>query len=204
MLDVQMRVAEENRQQLVKQTTDTLELQRLVTNRAAASFVADKRQKWIDELRTDMATHLAQSQEILWKWDAVRSKAEHLKASGNLAPTALAAKTQEAADEHSKENGQRDYQHQERHIRIRFRLNPKEDSHIKLRGYLDEIRALLSQTQMAQEREAALAVIRRMQVLINIASDLTQEILKTEWTRVKQEVAYPDMLLSKIPVPPLP
>ena len=134
---VQLHIARSNRRQLIKQNKDTLEVQRLVTNRAAASFVADKRQKWIDELRVDMATHLAQSQEILWKWDAVRGRTAKLGDRGDLAPDALALKIQEMADAHSEANGQRDYQHQERHIRIRFRLNPKEKSHIVLREYLD-------------------------------------------------------------------
>lgn len=58
-----------------RQTAQQLDLQQLVSHRTTASFVADKRQKWIDELRTDMAFHLALSQEIVWKWDAMRSRA---------------------------------------------------------------------------------------------------------------------------------
>jgi hypothetical protein len=37
--------------------------------------------------------------------------------------------------------------------------------------------------------------------LINQAQTHTEAILKAEWQRVKQEVAYPDVLMSNIPNP---
>jgi len=37
--------------------------------------------------------------------------------------------------------------------------------------------------------------------LINIAQGHTEAILKAEWQHVKQEVAYPDLLMSKISKP---
>lgn len=69
----QLNIARKNRLQLSLQAKDTLAIQRTVTERAAATFIADKRQKWIDELRTDMAAHLSLSSEIVWKWETVRA-----------------------------------------------------------------------------------------------------------------------------------
>jgi len=48
-----------------RQTGQQLALQELVSHRTTATLVADKRQKWIDELRTDMAFHLSLSQGIV-------------------------------------------------------------------------------------------------------------------------------------------
>ncbi|MEW9587079.1 hypothetical protein [Paraburkholderia sp. DGU8] len=51
----------------LKHAKDTLNDQRTANTRSAATFIADKRQQWIDELRADMATYLAESQEIMCK-----------------------------------------------------------------------------------------------------------------------------------------
>lgn len=177
-------------------------MQRLVSHRTTASFVADKRQKWIDELRTDMAFHLALSQEIVWKWDSVRSRAA-LKVEQE-AKDCQAAKSQifqEIVDSFSMENGARDREHQERHIRIKFRLNPTEDLHIKLRMCLDEIRGILNKTQSARSKEEASVLIDEMVGKISHATELTEKVLKYEWSRVKQEVAYPEALMASIPEP---
>lgn len=199
----QLLIAYLGRRQIAKQ----LDLQHLVSHRATATFVADKRQKWIDELRTDMAFHLALSQEIVWKWDGMRSRTalrvrEEAKNAAGEVDQAKAKKIfQDAADAFSPENGARDREHQERHIRIMFRLNPKEDLHIKLRNCLDHIRLSLNKTQSANGEDEAKALLGETIHLIRKAQEYTEAILKAEWQRVKQEAAYPDVLISKIPKP---
>lgn len=69
----QLFIADRSRRQLASQTKETMAMQRFVSHRSTAAFVADKRQKCLDELRTDRAFYLVQSQEMAWKWDAVRS-----------------------------------------------------------------------------------------------------------------------------------
>jgi hypothetical protein len=185
-----------------RQTAKQLDIQQLASHRSTASFVADKRQKWIDELRTDMAFHLALSQEVVWKWDAMRSAAIR-KIEEEAKNDSLKAKKilQDAADTFSPENGARDRDHQERHIRIKFRLNPEEDLHIKLRTCLDEIRDVLNSTQGTQSKSEANALIEKTMLLVEQAVRLTEKVLKAEWRRVKQEVAYPEALMESIPKP---
>ena len=199
---IQLFIAERSKRQLASQSKDTLDLQRLVSHRTTASFIADKRQKWIDELRTDMAFHLALSQEIVWKWDAARSRSVLAREHSGGDQDATDQQDQTIADELSKETGARDREHQERHLRLKFRLNPKEPEHIVLRSCLDDIRKMLSDTQSAPDREQANALIRDTKGLIDRAADLTEQVLKAEWTRVKQEVAYPEALMATIPKPP--
>ena len=196
-----------------RQTAQQLDLQQLVSHRTTASFVADKRQKWIDELRTDMAFHLALSQEIVWKWDAMRNRAviriaEEAKDEKGKIDQAKADKiNQDAADAFAPENGARDREHHERHIRILFRLNPKEQLHMSLRECLEEIRRSIHKTQLARNQEEASTLMTQTTNLITQAQRHTEAILKAEWQRVKQEVAYPDVLMSNIPKPhenPLP
>ncbi len=202
---IQLGIALRSQKLSAKQSQDTLDMQRLVSHRSTASFVADKRQKWIDELRTDMAFHLALSQEIVWKWDALRSKtALKISQQSSGDPTVATRISQEAADTFSDENGARDREHQERHIRLKFRLNPKEPLHIELRACLDDIRTFTNATQSARTEAEANALIDRMMHLIDRSATLTEEVLKAEWTRVKQEVAYPEALMATIPKPDSP
>lgn len=201
----QLLIAYLARRQIARQ----LDLQHLVSHRTTASFVADKRQKWIDELRTDMAFHLALSQEIVWKWDYMRQRAElriqeeAVNAVGKVDPAKAGKILQEAADAFSPENGARDREHQERHTRIMFRLNPQEDLHIELRQCLEFIRAALSKTQGAKTPAEAKMLLEETTLLIGKAQEHTETILKAEWQRVKQEVAYPEVLMSAIPNPDL-
>ncbi|ELA3176142.1 TPA: hypothetical protein ACK1V4_000766 [Klebsiella aerogenes] len=200
---VQFWVAYLARRQIARQH----DLQHLISHRTTASFVADKRQKWIDELRTDMAFHLALSQEIIWKWDSMRQRA-HLRIkedASNIDGTVDQVKAgkilQEITDKFSPENGARDREHQERHTRIMFRLNPKEELHIKPRQCLEYIRVGLSKTQGAKTRAEADEQLNETIRLIAKAQEHTQDILRAEWQRVKQEVAYPEALISTIPKP---
>ncbi|WP_400564396.1 hypothetical protein ACFELC_23660 [Pseudomonas aeruginosa] len=190
-----------------RQVKKQLDLQHLVSHRTTATFVADKRQKWIDELRTDMAFHLALSQEIVWKWDAMRDRTalrvreEATDANGVINGKNADRIRQEAADAFSPENGARDREHQERHIRLLFRLNPKEQLHVGLRECLGAIRDVLKKTQSAKSEDDARKFIGETLQLVEQAQKYTEAILKAEWTRVKQEVAYPETLMETIPKP---
>ncbi|CAD7374186.1 hypothetical protein [Xanthomonas arboricola] len=87
-------------------------------------------------------------------------------------------------------------------IRILLRLNPSEKLHFELREQLNKIRAALVNTQSAKTPIEALDLLELTRGLIVQAQKTTQDVLKAEWQRVKQEVAYPDVLMSTIPKPP--
>ncbi|WP_322014924.1 hypothetical protein [Paraburkholderia sp. J12] len=185
----------------IKQAAISLDVQRTSTVRTAATFIADKRQKWIDELRSDIATHLAESQEYLWKWDAVREEWGRLHGDTSIPLNQRTIKANQLLVTFSEKNGAIDRAHQERHHRLRFRLNPNEKNHMALRDILDEIRKILSDTQGSRNRETAIALINRLRELVLEADILTSTILKTEWERVKREAAYPEEMIAKIPPP---
>lgn len=202
---IQLYIAWRSRKQSAEQAKDTLGMQLFVSHRATASFVGDKRQKWIDELRVDMASHLALSQEMAWKWDALRGRtALKVGQEAKGSQEAAARIQQEAADAFSSENGARDREHQERHFRIKFRLNPKEPLHISLRTQLDNIREVLTDIQRSRSETDLSALMGRMMNLIDQSAMLTEQVLKAEWIRVKQEVAYPEALMATIPKPEVP
>lgn len=190
-----------NTRKTLDHAKETLEVARASSARAAATFIAEKRQKWIDELRADVAAHLAESQEYLWKWDGARQRAAEVMNDNALPLDDRTTKMKVLALEFSDKNGVIDRSHQERHHRLRFRLNPNEADHLRLRDYLDEIRKIFDDTARIKDRDTAIALIARLETLVAEADTLTNEILKTEWERVKQEVAYPDRMIAKIPPP---
>ena len=155
-----------------------------------------------------MAFYLALSQEIVWKWDAIRKQtairveAQCKDSKGRFNSAKANSIRQTAADAFSVENGARDREHQERHIRILLRLNPSKLLQVMLRAQLDQIRAALIRTQGAETDEEAEALLELTINLVKYAQNSTQAVLKAEWQRVKQEVAYPDALMSTIEKPP--
>ncbi|CAG9186117.1 hypothetical protein [Cupriavidus pampae] len=201
-------LARKSRSQVLEQAANqfrqaalSLDVQRTSTVRSAATFIAEKRQKWIDELRSDVATHLAESQEYLWKWDAVREQWVTLHNDATIPLDQRTTEANKLLSVFSEKNGAIDRSHQERHHRLRLRLNPSEPLHMELRNILDEIRKIFRDTQASRSRESAIALIKRLSDLVTKADTLTSTILKTEWDRVKQEAAYPAEMIAKIPPP---
>lgn len=188
----------------IAQSKESIEVQRNISNRAAASFVADKRQHWIDALRADMATHLAESREIMWEWAAIRNRVKDDTRYRGLTDEQRDQRQNAELAEFSKANGALDRRHEERHYRLRFRLNPnsEETLHAALRGNLDEIRRILVDTNPNQPTlPDQQRNIDRIEELVSHSDALTSDILKVEWERVKQEVAYPEAMIDKIPRP---
>ncbi|WP_322047434.1 hypothetical protein [Paraburkholderia sp. J67] len=274
---VQLYIAYRTRQQTTKQSQDTLKIQRTVTERSAATFIAEKRQKWIDELRADMAAHLAISSEIVWKWDAVRSREATFqqescidvlrivtnmlvkkeisgdsaisfvanfkkgveKNNFNLITYSIDIKTliveqpsssslrdlnnifERAVDQYTtscrdrilslqREFSENENRHLAGHTRIKLRLNRNEASHIELMAYLDGIRGDINGIRSVEPFSDLQVSIKLSEFQasafknIRDAENIMISILKGEWEKVKQEVAYPDELLALIPKPKQP
>ena len=186
---VQLYISYKNREQIETNTYKNNDTQKFISHRSIATFIADKRQKWIDELRNDMALHLALSQEIMWKWDAIRSlMVEKTKGISDDEKDKI---LQERAELFSKENGERDKVHHEQYFRIKFRLNPNEPKHKDLRITLDNIRKFLHDLQSASSKGDAKKLEYEIEKLIYEASCYTDFILKEEWNRIKREVTNP-------------
>ncbi|OSI15485.1 hypothetical protein [Neisseria dumasiana] len=197
---VQIYIAKKSRDQ----NQNNLKIQELVSYRSVASFIADKRQKWIDDLREDIALHLASAQEYVWKWDAVRSinKQLNIKHQTNMEKLNcehekkayerdFEKKSDESLTKFREENGIRYTNHHQRHFRIKLRLNPKEEKHILLRECLDKIDKNMLNIRNADEINS-MKIINDVSDLIDEANVLTEEILKSEWERIKTDALNPN------------
>lgn len=207
---VQKHIAASGRQHMEKLSKASLEIQSLTAHRSAATFVADKHQEWIAELRADMAHYLALSQEIAWKWHGVRVQVvEKLQGKTKEERKRI---LEEILEKFSIENGDRDRKHEEQAYRIRFRLNPKEYSHITLQRHMEDIRKVVKDIAKAKcdaddntspgnlipDLTATNECIESLQRLMEEAAKLTEAILSSGWHRMLQGVANPETLLQSL------
>lgn len=196
----QLAISYLGRRQSAKQSVDTNELQRLVSNRAAASFIAGKRQDWIDGMRHDLGEYLARSQEISYKWDAFRGRVAEVRSKTN--PKDFEEVLYAMREEFSVANGALDRQNEEIYIRLKLRLNSNELGHKDLLGCLAAVKENLSQMALVPHRNEELMV--EMRNLVAASEISAQRVLKYEWERVKRDVAYPENMMNAIPKLPPP
>lgn len=178
-----------------------LDVQRLVTERTASSFIADKRQKWIDELRTDVARCLALGQEISEAWRTWFSFTGEILDQVNRDWRDQLEEVENQRRSFVNVNAPRDREHNEYLLRIRMRLNLSEGIHQDLMHTLFRMRATLDELAEAARSQQYEHVAKLDSVAADIqhAATFASVILKEEWSRLKREVARPDQLLASIP-----
>ncbi|WGS50122.1 hypothetical protein LFL96_01015 [Paraburkholderia sp. D15] len=182
----------------------TIDVQRLVTERTASSFIADKRQKWIDELRTDVARCLALGQEISEAWRAWFSCTGEILDEVNRDPRDQIEEVENHRRVFINLNAPRDREHSEHLLRVRMRLNLAEGTHQDLMRALFHMRATLDELAEAAKLQqyGHNAKFDSIDADVQHASTFASVILKEEWNRLKREVAHPDQLLASIPSSP--
>lgn len=144
------------------------ELQAQIARRQAADNISAKRQVWIDELRKEAAEFLT----LFARLEELR------RPTMGLSPEDQKLNFDERAEANKRST--------ELGIRIKLRLNPKEDEHnefVRLLGVLSDLCGppILNETE-AQRADA----IKQFGVARNNVIAHLQTILKHEWERVKK------------------
>lgn len=183
----------------VSNTRKTLEVQRLANARSASTFIADKRQKWIDDLRSDVSRYLSLSQEIAegWRqlyWACGDKHDRHWHSD----PQHVLGACESLRISFLRDNAPRDSEHHLLYMRILLRLNNGEESHMGLMTTLDELRSSMRELEAAalQGTYENKELLDKIKVTIEFAAAYAKIILKEEWQRLKREVATPSRLLS--------
>ncbi|WP_339436460.1 hypothetical protein [Pseudomonas sp. EL_65y_Pfl1_R32] len=182
-------------------TRSTLNVQRLANARSVSTFIADKRQKWIDDLRDDTSRYLSLSLETAEAWKQLYRRCgnehdEHFHHS----PQEVLKTCDSLRINFLRENAARDSEHHQIYMRIILRLNTEEISHQHLMTELVELRTYMGDLAKA----AVIDFYSNQELLDSIAATLsfaaehTKIILKEEWQRLKREVADPDRLMHQI------
>ncbi|WP_369050127.1 hypothetical protein [Burkholderia gladioli] len=193
-------IANKNRRQLMEHGAAQLRVQQATNERAAASFIGEKRQKWIDDLRSDVSLYIALTGEMVEGWS------RHFERLGNewdnhppTSPSHL-ENYNEAVRKFADGYAERESRHTELLARIALRLNNRELAHEGLAGALHKIRRLLLDlNDRAARNEYNIREIRqRIDEESRFALGFARVILKEEWQRIKRDLADPDRLLNKI------
>lgn len=143
-------------------------LQWRIAKRQAADNISAKRQMWIDELRKDASEFLT----LFARLEELRRPAKHLATEDHKRNFEDLASASARATELG--------------IRIKLRLNPKEDEHIelvRLLGVLSDVCKDPPLDETPDQRGEAQAAFRKARD--NVIGHL-QTILKHEWERVKR------------------
>lgn len=144
-----------------------VETQAAIAKRQIADSISAKRQNWIDELRSDMAVFLT----VHARLNDLRRPAENL--------------SEEDQRKNFDEMATNNFRAHELGVRIKLRLNPKEEKHnelVALLGKLADASKDPPPNETEDQKNAAIKVFRdvREQVISHM-----QTILKHEWERVK-------------------
>lgn len=188
-------------QKSFEQAAASLDVQRTSTARAAATFVADKRQKWIDELRDDVSLYVALTVEIVEGWRRVFSKLGN-RWDENGAPTAPRDLEVYLEDvrKFAHDIRERDSLHAQALTRIMLRLNGEEHAHRELTEGFYKVRASVSLLRLnAMKHEYANQdIYDSIDSRMTLAQVYAKAILNEEWKKLKREVADPERLIKGI------
>lgn len=179
----------------------SLDVQRMSNSRSASTFIAEKRQRWIDDLRNDASEYLSLSLETAEAWRQFYSKCgDEYDKHFDYDPQNVVDTCDGWRVTFLSLNAARDSDHHQLYMRITLRLNNEEEAHQHLMKTLDALR-----THMGELAAVALKgcyanqeLLHSVEDTLNHAKDFTKIILKEEWQRLKREVADPDRLIREI------
>ncbi|MCE4547224.1 MULTISPECIES: hypothetical protein [unclassified Caballeronia] len=198
---MQFYIARRSLKQAEKISRDTLDVQRVSTARTASTFIAEKRQKWIDDLRGDVSRYVSLTLEIAEGWKALFSKLgeEHDK-RWDQDPQGVFDFCETQRKDFVAYNAKSLSEQHQIQVRIVLRLNKVEDAHKGLLDAINALRVYLHDLERSAEagKYDAKETFDSMARSIDIATNLTNVILRQEWVRLKREVAAPEQLILDI------
>lgn len=170
------KVADEESAEIARLAENKLAMLDATSQRKANAKVAQMRQVWINELRSDTAIYLALWQDMAFRWEAMIADPSQ-KAFGSVTAESLSAPIAKMRhDAH------------ELKLRIVMRLNPGERKHTDLRNLLVELEDAVSQFQRDKSQKLGGVILGEVDKAIQAIVEKQQEILKEEWRVVKREL----------------
>ncbi|CAN0621949.1 conserved protein of unknown function [Burkholderia multivorans] len=189
-----------NSRKSLKHAKDTLDVQRTANARSAATFIADKRQKWIEDLRADVSLYLALSVELTEAWKRTFSNLGDMWDRNPYKDNHVLEDLDAKRVEFLSCIAARDSEHYQLLTRILLRLNNEELPHQGLLAALFKLRSLLADLQMRAVRVEYANQDKFMVIEheLQFAAVYAKVILKEEWQKLKREVADPVQLIDDI------
>lgn len=180
---VQLYIAHRTRQSQAEMIKEQLAIQEVVSRRAAAATIASKRQAWIDELRSDIASFITHSREAHSEW--LNFETKYPSVLDNLAAP-LSAEVYKAASDAASKVGESNMKALEVQIRMEIKLNPDEPRH---KDFIRHTRLISNYANSRDENIGKPTRPRadKMAELIRDAIPLARQLIKVEWEQLKSE-----------------
>lgn len=169
-------MAEADSADAAQQAADRLSMTDVTSQRKASAKVAQMRQVWINDLRTDAAAYLAIWQDIAYRWAGIIG-----------APNERAFSSVTAETLHAPVAGMRQEANELR-LRIEMRLNPGERAHKELQRLMTELEYTVDLFKRDRSAEPTDVILGKVQAAIQGIVAKQQDILKAEWNVVKREL----------------
>ncbi|BBU33456.1 hypothetical protein BTHE68_71900 (plasmid) [Burkholderia sp. THE68] len=190
-----------NTRNTLNQSRESLRVQRASSDRQAATFIAEKRQKWIDDLRADVSLYVALTTLMVEGWKRMIGEVAH---AWDNAPPEFPSQLHgftESAMTYAATIAEHESQHHRLLTQILLRLNNEEVAHLGLVDRLFKVRSLLADLNMnatARHVYDNQEIFRGIEHELQFAQIYAKVILKEEWQKLKREVANPERLITEI------
>jgi len=181
-LKAQREIAENQQRISMKQ----LDIQLSANRRLAHDNIATKRQEWINGLRSDLSLYLAMWQDISFRWQAIVDRAsEEIERVRHGIP--VEHPVEAGLPRFETEVADLRFRAHEIVLRIRLRLNPKEEHHNDLVELVERLERNVDKFKRTQSNEPTVIIQERIHTIMELIVKQAQIILKEEWDRVKGE-----------------
>lgn len=170
------KVADEESVEIARLAENKLAMADATSQRKASAKVAQMRQVWINELRTDTASYLALWQDIAYRWAGIIADPNQRAFSSVTAESLNAPIAKMRLEAH------------ELQLRIKMRLNSSEQTHKELRLLMEELERVVGRFRRDMSGKSGDVLLGETSRAIQTIVDKQQEILKNEWNVVKSEL----------------
>jgi hypothetical protein len=170
------KVADDESVEIARIAQNKLLMVDATSQRKASAKVAQMRQVWINELRTDTAAYIALWQDIAYRWEAIIASPSDIFFSSinkEVLNAPIAGMRKEA---------------HELQVRIMLRLNKDEGKHKEFGLLMEKLEASVGLFSRDKSSEPGHVIRSEVDKVMQALIDKQQEILKDEWKVVKKEL----------------
>jgi hypothetical protein len=170
------RVADEESLEIARIAQNKLSMADATSQRKASAKVAQMRQVWINDLRTDTAAYVALWRDIAYRWEAIIADPTTRAFFSINIETLNAPIANMRKDAH------------ELQVRIMLRLNRGEEKHKELSALMERLETSVGMFSRDKSNDPGDIIQAEVYKVSQALIDKQQEILKDEWKVVKKEL----------------
>ncbi|AZE61314.1 MULTISPECIES: hypothetical protein [Pseudomonas] len=170
------KVADDESLEIARIAQDKLSMADATSQRKASAKVAQMRQVWINDLRTDTAAYVALWRDIAYRWEAI------IADPSTRAFLSINIETLNAPIANMRKDAH------ELQVRIMLRLNRGEEKHKELSALMERLETAVGMFSRDKSNDPGDVIQAEVYKVSQALIHKQQEILKDEWKVVKKEL----------------